>query len=42
MGWAHRVRRFLLQSVSIQAKMVMDPTCAFKRVKFFPKDSTFR
>jgi hypothetical protein len=41
MCWAHRVRSCLLQSVSIQAKMVMDLTFAFKRVKFFPKDCTF-
>src|ERR1700678_1128876 len=39
---AHRVRICLLQLRSIEAKMVIDPAFAFKRVKFFPKDCTFR
>jgi hypothetical protein len=38
----HGVRSSLLQSLGIQAKMVMNPAFAFKRVKFFPKDCTLR
>jgi hypothetical protein len=40
--WAHGVGGCLLQSVRIQAKMVMDRAFAFERVKFFPKDCALR